>query len=379
MTIEEHESDVFDDDPVEQADALIKTGRAAEAATLLARRVKTGRGGLLARFTLVRAYMACGETSNALVLARELSHANAHIAEAALVLGEALASAAMLPAAIAEFQRALRIAPELIAAHLALAEAWLDAGEPDKADEALLPLNQDPRAAELRQRALHMRAQLRSDAGYVRHLFDQFSGDYDSRMREQLCYAAPEVLRTLAELVLPRKTDLWILDVGCGTGLAGAVFKDMASRMDGIDLSPAMIAKARAKGIYANLECGDIEKPEGAGTYDLAIAADTLVYLGDFDPTFAAIASRLRPGGFFLFTVEKQLGEGFVLGPKRRWRHAESYLRGCASRHGFQIAGLLECVPRTEAGAPVEGLACALETVGRKSGHIVISASGELA
>jgi predicted TPR repeat methyltransferase len=361
MTIEQRESSVFDDDPVAHADALITTGRAAEAAAFLARRVETGQGGLLTRFSLVRAYIASGENSKALALARELSHANTHVAEAALVLGEALASAQMLPAAIAEFHRALRIAPELIAARLALAEAWLDAGEPAKTDEALLPVNNDPRAAELRQRALHMRSQRRSDAGYVRHLFDQFSTDYDARMREHLAYAAPEVLRALAELVLPRKKDLHILDVGCGTGLAGTAFRDAASRMDGIDLSPAMIKKARAKGIYANLVCGDIEAAKGSGTYDLVLAADALVYLGDLDRSFDAIASRLKPGGFFLFTVEKHPGEGFDLGPKRRWRHSESYLRDRASSHGFQIAGLMECIPRREAGVPVEGLACALE------------------
>ena len=37
---------------------------------------------------------------------------------------------------------------------------------------------------------------------------------------------------------------------------------------------------------------------------------------------------RLLPDGYFLFTVEKAEGDGFELGPKRRWRHSEAYLRG---------------------------------------------------
>jgi predicted TPR repeat methyltransferase len=68
----------------------------------------------------------------------------------------------------------------------------------------------------------------------------------------------------------------------------------------------------------------------------------------------------LREGRHFLFTVEKHGGEGFALGPKRRWRHSESYLRTLAQKHGFEVAGLMECTPRTEGGVPVEGYAVAL-------------------
>jgi predicted TPR repeat methyltransferase len=363
MSVEQRESEGPESDPIAHADALTKAGRAAEAAAHLARLVERGRGGLLMRLSLVRAYIASGETPKALSLARELAQADAHIAEAALALGEALASAQMLPAAMAEFQRALRLAPELDVARLALARAWLDAGEPDKADEALWWIRDDPRAGELHQRALRMRTQRRSDAGYVRHLFDQFSADYDKRMREQLAYAAPEILRQLAALVLPRKKDLCVLDLGCGTGLSGAAFKDMASRIDGIDLSPGAIEKARAKRIYDGLAVGDIETAKGLHSYDLVLAADTLVYLGDLDGVLGAVASYLKPRGFFLFTVERRPGEGFDLGPKRRWRHSETYLRKVASETGFEVSGLIACTPRTEAGLPVEGLAFALEKV----------------
>ena len=47
------------------------------------------------------------------------------------------------------------------------------------------------------------------------------------------------------------------------------------------------------------------------------MAADTLVYLGDLARVFAGACQRLKPDGFFLFTVEKKVGEGFELGPKR--------------------------------------------------------------
>ncbi len=121
--------------------------------------------------------------------------------------------------------------------------------------------------------------QQRSDAGYVRHLFDQFSADYDARMRGQLAYQAPEVLRALADLVMPGAHGLTVLDLGCGTGLAGAAFADIAAAaIDGIDLSPAMIARARERLIYRSLAVGDLETVLGTGgaNYDLILAADTL-------------------------------------------------------------------------------------------------------
>ena len=95
------------------------------------------------------------------------------------------------------------------------------------------------------------------------------------------------------------------------------------------------------------------------GGYDLLIAADTLVYLGDLELVFAAAAVALQSDGTFLFTVEKAEA-GFELGPKRRWRHSESYLRDLAQNHGYEVAGFLAASPRTEAGQPVEGFAVAL-------------------
>jgi len=129
-----------------------------------------------------------------------------------------------------------------------------------------------------------------------------------------------------------------------------------------VDLSPAMIAKARAGGLYDRLEVGDIETflVAPGSEYDLILAADTLVYLGDLAAVFKAAAARLAPDGFFLFTAEAGDGADFELGPKRRWRHSEAYLRATADAAGLSVAGLVAAVPRHEAGVPVDGFAAAL-------------------
>ena len=349
-------------DPIERAEALIAEGRARDAAALLAQAIEAGRAGLLARLTHVRALIAAGDAHAAVAAARETALLNPSVSAAALSLGEALLAAGVLPTAIGEFQRALRLDPSLDAARSGLGRAWLDAGEPEKALEAFAEIenpSEDLRAA--MARAESAKGQARSDARYVRHLFDQFSLDYDVRMRSQLFYRAPEILREMAELILLRKIGLSILDLGCGTGLAGVAFKDMAARLDGIDLSPAMIEKARGLGIYDALTVGDIEEAPSKieRQYDLILAADTVVYLGDLTKLFAAARARLAEDGIFLFTVEKGDGEGFQTG-KRRWRHSESYLRKTAEAAGLSVGGMIACSPRMEAGVPVEGLAVAL-------------------
>lgn len=354
------------DDPVGHGRELIEQGRAAEASTLLQSLIDAGRGGLLARLTLVDALLAVGDTSCAVDAAREVTTLSPNVPMAVLAFGRALMAADMLPTAIAEIQRALRLDPENSEARYQLGLAWLQAGEPDKALEHLTQIAAEAEPSDLPAKiaeAESMRSAPRSSANYVQHLFDQFSADYDSRMLGQLGYAAPQILRELSDLVLAGtpKHSLTILDLGCGTGLSGAAFEDLARAIDGIDLSPAMLDKAKVRGLYRSLRAGDIETVEiEAGTYDLVLCADTLVYLGDLSHAFAKAHRALKPEGSFLFTTEKNDGEGFELGPKRRWRHAESYLRAEAERSGFEVIGLLDCVPRHEAGSPVAGYAVAL-------------------
>ena len=354
------------------AQSLIAQGQAHQAARDLRSRLAAGRGGILARVTLVKALLASNEVEGALAEAREAVSLNPQISAVLVALGEALLAAENLPAAIAELQRALRVDPGNDEARILTGQAWLKAGEADKALEIFRELSRDHDLARDHDltaeiaRAEAMKQGARSDPGYVRHLFDQFSADYDNRMLGQLAYAAPQILRELADLVLPGRTGLSILDLGCGTGLAGAAFKPLATHLAGIDLSPAMIQKARARGLYDSLAVADLETAlaEPGAPADLILAADTLVYLGDLGKVFAGVAARLAQDGYFLFTAEAkndaENDRGFELGPKRRWRHSETYIRQTATAAGLAVAGFVAASPRTEANQPGSGLAVAL-------------------
>ncbi len=283
-----------------------------------------------------------------------------------------LISAGDLPAVIAELQRAVAATPEWHAAVVALGRAWLKAGEPDRAIEVLAPVV--PRGGVHRKRAEEgiraaerMKRLDRAPTEYVRHLFDQFSDDYDRAMVRDLHYRAPAVLRSLADMLFAAPAAGFdILDLGCGTGLAGELFRPLARRMTGVDVSQRMIACARAKDIYDELTAADLDifLARSRRRFDLLIAADTLVYFGDLSRIFRGARARLKPGGWFLFTVEKQPESGFALGPKRRYRHSAEYLRTAAAKAGLESMGILDCAPRIESGEPVQGLAVALHRYG---------------
>jgi predicted TPR repeat methyltransferase len=200
----------------------------------------------------------------------------------------------------------------------------------------------------------------------LRDMFDEVATRFDQLMVDGLDYRGHLHLRTLADAKLPPlKPPLSILDLGCGTGLVGDAFKDLAAggRLDGIDLAPRMIEVARKRGIYDDLILGDLETVLAAPgpSYDLIVSADTMVYLGDLAPTFRGVFNRLAAGGFYLFAVESKDGSGWEQTDVSRFRHSEAYLKGEAARCGLEYFAQMDCTLRYEREEPVPGFAVALQ------------------
>jgi predicted TPR repeat methyltransferase len=191
---------------------------------------------------------------------------------------------------------------------------------------------------------------------HVRTLFDQYAQHFDTALVEALRYRGPEQLRQAVDRAAPEGS-LDILDLGCGTGLAGLAFADRRRRLDGIDLSPGMILQAMARKLYDRLEPGEIvaalaDWPE---RYDLALAADVAVYIGDLAPLFAATRRVLRPGGWFALTAESHDGESWRLGDRHRYLHSPGYLAAVAAATGFAVTEVEAAWARTENGTPLPG------------------------
>lgn len=197
-------------------------------------------------------------------------------------------------------------------------------------------------------------------------LFNLYAPSFDDSLRGFLAYRAPERLMDAVRAVLGERRGLDVLDLGCGTGLAGPLLRPLARRLEGVDLSPGMLDKARARGVYDALWAGEITAELAASTtsYDLLVAVDVLVYFGALEDVLAQAARRLAPGGLFALTVEKGHEPGYRLHPSARYVHHLDYLRGCARAAGLHPVVEREEPLRRQAGQPVIGYVMVLTGAG---------------
>ena len=197
---------------------------------------------------------------------------------------------------------------------------------------------------------------------YVRRLFDQHAETFDQSLLERLDYRGPAVLLAAVEAAAGRPLRIGsMLDLGCGTGLAGAAFRPYVDWLAGVDLSPEMVAKARAKGLYDRLAAAELgeflaAEAEARARYHLIAAADVFVYVSDLAPVATAAAGILAPGGLFAFTVETQAVDGVVLQQTLRYAHGAAHVRAALAGAGLAALHLAEASTRTEKGMPVAGL-----------------------
>jgi predicted TPR repeat methyltransferase len=149
------------------------------------------------------------------------------------------------------------------------------------------------------------------------------------------------------------------IDLGCGTGLAARAFAKEVDTFIGIDLSPRMIERSRATGLYAELEVAEMlqglcSKPDASA--DLILAADAVVYLSDLAPLLREAARMLAPGGLLAFTAETHRGEGVILGEGLRYAHGVAYVRNAIAAAGLTLSRLDDLSARNEDNTPVPGL-----------------------
>ncbi len=203
-----------------------------------------------------------------------------------------------------------------------------------------------------------------SPPDYVASLFDDFAPRFEDKLVAALDYRIPERMRETVETIfdgLPegsRPPFRHALDLGCGSGLVGPLFRDLVDCLYGVDLSEKMIDAARAKGVYDDLAVGEMVshlatlKPDDL---DLVLAADVFVYVGDLAPVFAGIARCIAPGGLFVFSVERLPSGDFLLRPTGRYAQSDPYVRDRAAAAGFEVVRCDDVVVRTENDAPIDG------------------------
>ncbi len=284
-----------------------------------------------------------------------------HHAEAHNNLGTLLADADRTAEAEACYRAALQVRPDFAEAHKNLAVVLQALG---RRAEALASFRAAVRLRPDFSEAVYKLAALSGEpppasapAEYVAALFDGYAGEYDQHLVSTLQYRVPQALCALLAERVPENGGLDVLDLGCGTGLSGAALRGLARQLTGVDLSPRMLAHARQRGLYDRLLEGDIVQVLAGqeSSFDLVVAADVFVYIGDLEAVVASAARVLRPGGWLAFSVEL-LSEGeYRLLPTGRYAHAPAYLEALARRHGFTRVAQQAVTLRVEQGKPVAG------------------------
>jgi predicted TPR repeat methyltransferase len=186
--------------------------------------------------------------------------------------------------------------------------------------------------------------------------------NFEASLRAGLEYKAPDVLNdAVRALCGQRESGLDILEIGCGTGLCGSRFADIARMLVGTDLSTRMLDVAREKNAYTDLYVADLIDvlSENTSAFDLVIAMDVLCYFGDLTDIFRKCHDTLRANGVFALSVEKpDNDELWLLHPYGHFVHSLRHLQQAASSTGFEELFVKEMVLRREALEPRIGYVC---------------------
>ena len=257
-------------------------------------------------------------------------------------LGCCLQAAGNVRAAARAYEKVLEFVPDHASALGNLACCVHRSGDHGRAAQLyrrLLALQPDHASARYMLDALSGKNTAAPPPEYVQDLFDGYAGNFEHDLLENLSYRVPLLLAALLKNTIGPGTGVMrVLDLGCGTGLAGAAMASWAVHLTGVDLSANMVAAAREKGCYDQLLVGDVVEVMHAldRPVDLLLAADVLTYLGDLRPLFNAAATSVIPGGLFCFSTEKGEKDDWLLRSTGRYAHHRRYICRMAEEHGWE-------------------------------------------
>lgn len=186
-------------------------------------------------------------------------------------------------------------------------------------DRDALPHNEQ----ELLRRAYGLSSEEESRA-----LYRDWARTYDRTMLDGLQYQSPGLLADRLAALLPQRAST-VLDIGCGTGLAGRALAALGfERIDGIDISPEMMAVARERGGYRHLIGADLNArlPLADGAYQGAICSGTFTSGHVRANCLDELIRVLAAGAYFVFTVKLEVWESYGFKNKLNQLQAAGFL-----------------------------------------------------
>jgi predicted TPR repeat methyltransferase len=264
--------------------------------------------------------------------------------------------------AIKYYQHVIKEAPDHFDSHNNLGVSFIlkkNVAFALKHFQEALRLQPDNKAIQHTVNSLSQEKQLESTpSDYVKNLFDHYAEHYDVHLLSALDYQVPVNLNeAFGSTALATRSDLRMLDLGCGTGLCAGYFKKHYKFSVGVDVSQNMLAVAENKGLYDDLICSDaLDYLQGTSTrFDLIISGDVVVYFGKLDELFMQCHRVLSENGIFVFNTEVSVDRDYHLNQSGRFSHSQSYVSDVAQAAGFDVLSCEEKQTRLQNDKPVLG------------------------
>ena len=140
--------------------------------------------------------------------------------------------------------------------------------------------------------------------------YDEWSKNYDRELKSEFDYTAPLMAVETLVKYLPAKAH--ILDAGVGTGLVGELlYQQGYFNLEGMDISPGMLEKAKAKKIYTNLYQKVMGEPLGFPTnsFDGIVSVGTITFGHAPVSSFDELVRITKSEGYIIFTLRPDFYE----------------------------------------------------------------------
>jgi SAM-dependent methyltransferase len=146
-----------------------------------------------------------------------------------------------------------------------------------------------------------------------RRLYSDWATTYDATFAVKMGYTAPQRIAALF-LAEGGQTAQPVLDIGAGTGLVAEALPGL--EIDGIDISPEMLAQAEAKGLYRNRIVADLTGPLpiADGTYHGFVSAGTFTHGHVGAESLPELLRIAAPGALFCCGTRPAVYDGMGFG-----------------------------------------------------------------
>lgn len=342
---------------LERARVHVARGDLADAEAALREAILRGVG-LEAQLALADLLRIERRYEEALDVARTACNLHPDHAPARLRLGAVLADLGRTADAAAAFAHAIEIEPADPRAFHALGNLWRNVGDLESAIGAMRRcVELDPtdvlgaRATliQLARSLQTQRPQAHEDGVALRHA---------------------RRLRCLVERALPSRQSLVMLELGCGVGVAGAVWRPLARDLAAVEGDGSAAAVARLSGLYDSV----VEATPAAhlaelrpASLDLIAAPVACTHSHSLSPFFAGASRALRRGGHFAIALlADPRGCEVTILPGGRFRHSDGYMRRLAHAYGFETVSIARLSDRGREGTNGPTLLALLRSHGKE-------------